>query len=43
MILLSFDIGIKNLAYCQIDTTTKEGKLYINYTKNGKKYKKMLK
>lgn len=24
MILLSFDIGIKNLAYCQIDTTTKD-------------------
>jgi len=24
MILLSFDIGIKNLAYCQIDTNTKD-------------------
>lgn len=24
MILLSFDIGIKNLAYCQIDTDTKD-------------------
>lgn len=24
MILLSFDIGIKNLAYCQIDTETKD-------------------
>ena len=24
MIILSFDIGIKNLAYCQIDSTTSD-------------------
>ena len=24
MIILSFDVGIKNLAYCQIDSLTKD-------------------